>query len=442
VDKLIVKYRTICQQTLSNPVVRDSVISLASNGLGRAGNLTASVVIAAEFGANHQTDIFYLIYGVLVFFLNLFHGTLELSFIPVYADLSRNNVSETNRFLGSIIVNLLVLGAVATFFIDFGVWALSHSLVGPSEKLIPLAVKLTWEMSPMIVISAISALFVALFNAERWFATAGAMPICQPAGIVICSYFWGSSWGIHALPTGLFAGGVFQVVTMYFLFTARKCKPVFTRYSPHLSKVFKASGPLLFGLCVFAVMPLIDRAIVSFLLPGGNVTALENATRLTQIPWSLATVGYINVFFSWWSSKGSEGESVFVISSFKKLFGLSVLVFVPVSLLLYWWATPLVMLVFGYVKYSETALVATAEVFSFLSLGYWAFMLRSTLVRYYSAQRNVSLIAKAAIWDFCVHIVVLLLFIERVGVLVVGLATSLGYLASLGCLVARYYRRG
>ena len=69
----------------------------------------------------------------------------------------------------------------------------------------------------------------------------------------------------------------------------------------YLLKVLKIASLQTIALFLASIMPVMDRVIVSFLLSEGNVTAIENATRLCQIPWSLATVGYMNVFYSWWS---------------------------------------------------------------------------------------------------------------------------------------------
>jgi len=101
---------------------------------------------------------------------------------------------------------------------------------------------------------------------------------------------------------------------------------------------------------------------------------------------------------------------------------------------------PIVSIVFRYGQYSDTAVIATSEVFGYYCLGYWAYMLRSTLIRFYSAQQNTPVIVKASILDFCVHFLVIFLLIEKKGIATFGIATTIGYFVSLGYILFYYFK--
>jgi putative peptidoglycan lipid II flippase len=122
------------------------------------------------------------------------------------------------------------------------------------------------------------------------------------------------------------------------------------------------------------------------------------------------------------------------------LFIFSSIVFIPLSFLLYWGALPIIRTVFGYGKYSDAAVIASAEVFGYYCLGYWAFMLRSLLIRFYSSQQDIHSIGRAAVIDFSVHLLAIFLLVERTGIAAFGIATTVGYFVSLGYLLFYYLR--
>ena len=429
-------------KSISNrPLIHGSVRSIVGNGVGRIGSVAVSIIIAYQYGANVHTDTFYLIFAVVTFFLNFFQGTLELAFIPIYSEVSRKNGPEVARFLGSILLNILLVTAGIALFIDILVhYFAPFFLPGKTQDLVPLAIRLTWEMSPLIIGVAVSALFFALFNAERLFMTAGLMPLFPSLGIIIFVFVFKNVWDVQALSFGLLFGTLLQAYVIYLICKKKSFKLEWAIHNPYFHKILRMASIQGFAIILFSAMPVIDRMIVSFFLQEGNVTAVENATRLCQIPWSLATVGYINVFFSWWSHKSGEGDLAYVNASFKKLFIFSCIVFIPVSLLLFWGAGPIARIVFGYGKYSNDAVIATSEVFGYYCLGYWAYMLRSTLIRFYSAQQSTHVIVMAAFLDFCVHFLVVFLFIERMGVATIGIATTIGYSVSVGYIFIHYYK--
>jgi len=318
----------------NRPLLHGSVRSIAGNGVGRIGGLFVSIIIAAQYGANVYTDAFYLIFAGVAFFLNFFQGTLELSFIPVYSEIRSTNKPEKERFLGSIFLRILFVTAAIAILADILIWFLAPIFGGDQRRdLSYLTIRLTWEMSPLVIGLGVSALFMALFNAERLFMTAGLLPFFPSLGIMIFILLLRDVWGIHALSFGLLFGGLLQVCVIYWICKKKGFQLKWTFTSSYLDKILRIGSIQAFALFLSAAMPIIDRVLVSVFLREGHVTALENAVRLLQIPWSLATVGYINVFFSWWSFKSAESDREYVNASFKKLFIFSSIVFITLSLL-------------------------------------------------------------------------------------------------------------
>ncbi len=431
---MLALYKNIIRKISNRPIVYDSIISLIGNGLGRIGGLAASIIIAVLYGADIYTDAFYMVFAVFTFFVTLIQGALDLAFIPLYAEVRNKNELDRDKFLSSIVLNLFFLTVGVTILINFFVWWILPFFLDARNETIRLITNLTWEISPALIGITISALFISVLNAEKWFFAAGLMPIIPSLGMIIFSYFLKDKWGIHALSTGLSVGALFQIMTTYLLLRKRSFKFKLVIYHYQLLNVLKKTSAPLVALFIFFMMPILDRIIIANYLSEGNITAFENALKLCQIPWSLATVGYINVFFSWWSHKSSEGDIAYLNASFKKLFFLSCVVYIPISLILFLGAQPLVQLAFGYGKYPSSAVASTSIVFGYFCLGYWAFMLRHTVIRFHSAQQNLSVMVKTALCDLLVHFLVAILLIKKMGIGSIGIAASIGYVTSLAYL--------
>jgi putative peptidoglycan lipid II flippase len=416
-----------------NQLVRNSVLALLSNGIGRLGTLAVPIVIASQYGANTNTDAFYLALSIATFFLNFFQGSLELAFLPLYAECERNDRDEAKKLVGSLVFGLMLLSSVVSLVVGVMIWGFAPLFV--ENQSVQILTRLTWEVAPVIVLFALVALFTAVFNAERWFLAVGMMPALQSLAVVCFILLLKPIWEIHAVSAAIFTGTLIQAVSMYLFYRKQNSRLELRVHQDHLIRVLRAAAPLALMLALFAIMPLFDKLMVTVFLPSGNVTVIENAMRLSQIPWSLGSVGYMTVFLSWWSSKNAEGDSQFVTSTFRALFSLSCLVFIPASLLLYWGADPLVRLAFGHGKYPIETVTASASVFAYFGLGYWAFMLRSTLIRFYSARRSSSVIARVAVWDVCTHVVVAWVLVGKMGVASIGIATCTGYVVSLAYLL-------
>ncbi len=440
--ELSLSIRRLLNQIHENPIIKGSIRSLIGNGVGHLGSFVVSIMIASLFGATIYTDAFFIVFSIIAFFATIFRGALDLSFIPAYAEVRNKGLSETRKFLGSMILNILWVTLGIIILIDILVWIWADLLFKhPAQELLSTTIRLTWEMSPAIIGVGGSALFIALFNAEKMFMEAGLVPLFPSLGIILFAFFFKDKWDVHALSLGLLLGTLFQIGIVYLYSLKKGFRFNWTFYHPHLSKTLRMASFQTFAIFLASLIPVIDRVIVSFYLPAGNVTAVENASRLCFILWALGNVGYINVFFSLWSQKSSEGEIPYLKASFRKLMILSCFVFIPASIIIFSFSLPIVKLAFGYGKYTDTAILATSEVFGYYMLGYWAFMLRSTFIRFYSARQRTSLIVHSAILDFSVHFVALYLLIQRVGIGVIGIATTIGYIVSLGYLVICYFKK-
>jgi putative peptidoglycan lipid II flippase len=417
--------------------VRDSFLSLVSNGVGRIAGFAGVVVIAAQYGATIETDIFFLILAGILFLTALGQSFFDLWFIPTYLRYKNQSATTQSAFLGSVMGAIASLGTLLSIGSDALV---SHAAVMygnyGSEDAARVLVQLTYEMSPLVVLYWLSGVGIAVLNAEQRFIAAGLMPSISWISTVPLAVYAKHSLGIHALSIGLVIGTSCQIgVLLVLLKRSGIAISLGHHHCAIMMDKFREPASLLLGLAMLSFMPFMDRLLVSYLLPSGNVTALENASRLTQIPWTLAAVGYMNVYHSWWVKKASEGDIQSLSRSFWKLIMVSFVLFIPISVLLYLQALPIAAITFKHGKYSVEALIGTADVFAYYCLGYWAFMLRSTFIRYYSARENIAIIRQIALLDISAHTVSALMLVPILGIGGIGIASSFGYVASLGLAI-------
>jgi putative peptidoglycan lipid II flippase len=437
----VLSTRVLFQWIHERQLIRESIFSLVSNGVGRIAGFVGVIVIAAQYGANSETDIFFLILAVVLFITSLGQSFFDLWFIPAYLQQREQSAADLRALLGFVVGAIVCLGILLSIGSDVLV---SHAaaMYGNygTEDTARVFVLLTYEMSPLVVLYWLSGVGIAVLNAEQRFTAAGLMPSVPWISTIPFALYLKDVLGIHALSIGLIAGTSCQAMIVYVLLVRQGLAISFGTWHP--ATVQSRNGTSLFmGLSLFSAIPILDRILVSCFLPSGDVTALENATRLIQIPWTLATAGYINVFHTWWAARMSEGKLEYARSSFRKLFTISSIVFIPISFFLFWEGLPIVEFTFGRGRYSNEAIHATAQTFAYYCLGYWAFMLRSTVIRFYSAHQSTGVVLGSAIWDISVHLIAALFLIERVGIGGIGMASSLGYIASLVYAMSRHHRK-
>ena len=246
--------------------------------LSRLLGLVRDMVIASKFGTSHSTDAYTLAFQLpdLIFYL-IAGGALSSAFIPVFSEYLHTKREKEAWHIYSSVTTVITI-AITTLVALAMVFAvpLVHLMAGGAEKegIVPLVALIS-----RIVLPAQIAFFVggglmlgALYSLQR-FAVPGLGPNIYNLGIifgaVVLSVFFKD--GVVGMAFGALVGACIGnlVIPAWELKRAGgKFRPSFDVKHPGVKRVFKLMLPIIFGLSLGGVYPVILRSFASY-YPGG-----------------------------------------------------------------------------------------------------------------------------------------------------------------------------
>lgn len=292
------------KEQIAPPILKDTFWISLFTLIGKAAGFIIPVFLAQCFGVGRQTDVFFYLYGVVLFLGGIFVPLMDSVVVPFVAEMKQSCPEQISPFVGKI----FFLSLFSLFALSVGFSSVSNFFFAPLTKFDPSALRLlqglTWEISPVIVLMVISAFLGGILNAEKIFWLPALAPFFRSCSTLLVIYLFHSKWGIHAVTWGYSLG---ETVRFALLLTACWYKKLLAIPSnlildAQLKHFFQTSLYLLLGLIAIGTCPLVDKTMASWLQPG-SVTILEYGDRIYQIPITFLCTGFFVVLLSHWSEE-------------------------------------------------------------------------------------------------------------------------------------------
>lgn len=159
-----------------------------------------------------------------------------------------------------------------------------------------------------------------------------------------------------------------------------------------LRQFFKNFFPVMFSASISQINSVIIIILTSF-LPLGNTTFLYRSERLLQIPIGLI-LALCTPLLPTLTKTHNENDARKIIRSSLVI---CALVFVPMSIIFFFWSQPLVKLVFFYGRCTMSDVIAMAGLLKIFAFGVPAFLLIRIMPIFFFARRKISVTTKGAI---------------------------------------------
>ncbi|MCG9894775.1 MAG: murein biosynthesis integral membrane protein MurJ, partial [Fimbriimonadaceae bacterium] len=272
-------------------VARSSGIMVVSVFASRVLGLVTAIVITALFGQNLMTDAYRLSFQIpdLVFYL-IAGGALSSAFIPVFTELREQGKESEGWVVFSGVATTLtaVLLVILPLLMIFADPLARVFFTGASNEKMQMAVQMSRIIIPAQLAFFLGGLmFGALYCKGNYSYSAvginfynigqilGAFTLSSIATPAIASMSWGGL-------IGAYAGNI--LLPMYALTRlGARYTPGFHWRHPGVRKVFRLMAPVIFGLSLPGVFPVIMQWFTSF-LPDGYNSAYDSANRLQFAP--------------------------------------------------------------------------------------------------------------------------------------------------------------
>lgn len=371
-----------------------SFMTLISRILG----FIRDILIASIFGASMFTDAFFVSFKIPNLLRRIFSdGAFSQAFIPVLMEYRVNkNEKYVQDFLSSIfgfmIFFLFLLTILGMFF--------SHVLIlisAPGFSEIPEKLRLSEYllkiMCPYILLISLSSLFSSILNSWNYFSIPALSPIFLNISIIFFSLFFSSFFhpSIIVLAWAVIIGGFLQLFyQLPFLYKINMLvMPNINWNNIGLLRILKKMGPSILGTSANQIS-LIINTIFSSLLNSGSISWIYYADRLIEFPVGILGVSLSTILFTSLTKSYKTG----IKSEYKKLINwgmhLGVILSVPIAVMLFFLAKPIVIVLFQYGRFTDLDVLMTKKTLELYSFGLIAFILVKILSSAFYASEEMN----------------------------------------------------
>ncbi|RFT15626.1 MAG: putative peptidoglycan lipid II flippase MurJ [Candidatus Saccharicenans subterraneus] len=428
------------KQTVTQAALIIAIISFISKFFG----FFREVLVAKYFGATGQTDAFLVALIIPSLILGLFSGGFATLIIPFYLEKKAQSQEAARRFVNSVFMVwgtiFIILSILIFIFAPFCVRIIAYGFKGETFS---LAVSLTRYLIISGLFTVLTGMFTGLLQAEKQFFFPIFVTFIGNIGLVLSLFFLHRYLGIHSWTLGqIFCWG-FAFFSMLFILYWRFKFFHSISYNqidwPEIKKFALLLLPLVISGGLSVLNQIIDKTIASS-LDAGSIAALNFATRIWQVPFSLLAVPIATAVFPSFSELALHGTSrkeyeTRLNRTLSYVFYLTI----PSTVYLFFLSEPIVKLFFERGAFDVKATALTSFVLKMYVLGLFAHSISPILARAFYSFKNTKTPLIISAICISLNIILNILLSRLLGAPGIALATSI--VMTIDIILYRHYLR-
>ncbi len=384
---------------MKRPTLLRSALSFTGGTfISRILGLLREVVISTTFGANAQTDAFWIAFRIPNFLRRLFaEGSFSTAFVPVLTDVKENGspedlrrmVSQVSGTLGAI---LLVVTALGVFFAPQVTELFALGAAQQPEKF-QLTTDLLRITFPFLLFISLTAMAGGILNTFHQFAMPAVTPVIMNIAMILAALYWAPHFAvpITALAWAILISGVLQLA-IQLPALAKLGLLTWPRWGWHaaeVQKTLKLMIPTLFGSSIMQVNLLLDTLIAAYLLTGSQ-TWLSQSDRLLEFPLGMFGVALGTVILPSLSRHHVATDKEGFNKALDWGLRIALLISVPAMLGLLILSKPLLITLYQHGQFTAFDSTMASMSLSALSFGLPAFVLVKVVLPAFYARKDTS----------------------------------------------------
>lgn len=411
-------------------------------------------LIARVFGAGMVTDAFIVAFKIPNLLRRVSaEGAFSQAFVPILAEYkSQRSIDEThsliNRvatWLGLILVVTTLLGMLAAPWIV--------TLIAPGFHAEPNKMQLTVELLritfPYIFFISLVSMAGGVLNTYNKFGIPAFTPVWLNVSMIVAILFFADHFAepIKVLAWAVFIGGFLQLIFQIPFLKQIGLLPKFELRHDGEGygdkgelRILKLMGPAILGVSVAQISLIINTVFASF-LDTGSVSWLYYADRLMEFPTGVLGVALGTILLpslsKAYASKDHGEYSQLLDWGLRLTFILAAPAAVALAVL----ATPLVVALFHYGKFTGHDVLMTQQALIAYSVGLLGLILVKILAPGFYARQNIKTPVKIAIFTLVTTQLMNLVFVFLLHLQHAGLALAIGLGACINAALLYYHLR-
>ncbi len=427
------------------------IFSFIRSGAGvlisRVFGLIRDVAVGVVFGATALTDVFFVALAIPNLFREFFvEGAMSSAFMPFLAEkYKKGGKYAQNLYLTQIIIMqtffVTLISVIIMFFADYVLriflrgkdYLMDAALMGIGADMIHI-------MMPYLILICITGMFSGFLNINRSYfisyATSAVFNVCMILSAWIAYY---NSKNIIYLAYGVIAGGIAQLVIVYFVSLYYGYRPKFSKtFDEDVKKTYLLLVPSLAGVSISQLNFVIGRILTSYISLGA-ISWLFYASRLFQFPLGVfsVTLGIVSLteLSRARANNDIERRNEIINKAFLSLF----IIIIPSTIGLILLSAELIKFVFQDISlffinkvsaFSDDSVTKTSLALKMYASGLIFFSMANLLTRVYHSEKDTKTPVKCAFFAFLSNVTFSLILMQFLAHAGIALAASLAALVN------------
>jgi putative peptidoglycan lipid II flippase len=406
-------------------IVRTAVALLPLQLVLRGGEALLPLALAAWFGRNAGTDLYYLLASYFVFVGALITGVFQDSgAVAVLIEVESTAPARFQELAGSLLGHTLVVGGAAAL----GMGSAAAGVVWSTSTMPVVALELVAVMSIGTVAIAVRSFYVGVLNARGVFA---AHPLASGVGMGLTwtvLYFGRRSLGVRSVPVAMLLGELLAIV----LLSALARRRLALRIVPSLQRtdavrrIFALTRLEVTGSLITRINPVIDQLMAGLAGVVGGGTLVRYAGDVASLPTSVLQATLFPVLLRRLALQ-ARSPAPFMATTRRTVVAVVGLL-ILFSAVLIGFRTPLCRVLFLRGAMDLRGVESIASILPWALVGAAPFGALLVLARAHVARQNSRIMPSMGLLNASLNIVFNALLVGPLGLSGIALSTSLTYL--------------
>lgn len=406
-------------------------------------------LIARVFGAGMITDAFIVAFKIPNLLRRISaEGAFSQAFVPILAeyksqrgfDETHNLINRVATWLGIILVVVTLLGMLAA------PWLVT--LIAPGFRADAQKMQMTIELLritfPYIFFISLVSMAGGVLNTYNKFGIPAFTPVWLNVSMIVGMLFFADHFNepIKVLAWAVFIGGFLQLWFQVPFLKQIGLLPRldFKRDDEGVWRILKLMGPAVLGVSVAQISLILNTVFASFLITG-SVSWLYYADRLMEFPAGVLGVALGTILLPSLSKSYASKDDHEYSQLLDWGLRLTCILAMPAAVALAVLATPLIISLFYYGKFTPGDVAMTQQALVAYSVGLLGLILVKILAPGFYARQNIKTPVKIAVFTLVVTQLMNLLFVFVLDLGHAGLALAVGLGACINAALLYYHLR-
>lgn len=394
--------------------------------------MAKELVVAWRFGTQDELDAFYIAVVVPSFVINVIAGSFNSSFIPTYIKvLHKQGLEAAQKLFSSATrwnIGLLVIAGI--FIAVTAPMYLQLIASGFTSQKLSLTFNILLVIAPVIVLSGITEIWGAAYNALERFALFALVRVITPIISIILLFGW-ESWGVFALAGAMLCGALIEIVILGVGLHRQGISlyPKWYGFDSNLRQVGNQYAPMIAGSLMICSAGTIDQVMAAMLSPG-SVAALNYGNRLIASPISLMSLALGTAVIPYFSAMVASSDWKGINYTLKRYLLIIFFITIPLTAIMFIFSQPIVEIFFQRGSFTKEDTLLVAQIQAFYALQIPFYIANILVVKLISSMQQNRLLMWVSGFNLIINVIGNYFFIQWFGIKGIALSTSCVYLFS------------